>query len=75
MPAERDNGGKEEQLNQERVWDVPPVQGTGRALHSLEIQVLEGEVSLHDPCSFHSGPQHILLSRNVGRLGYSIQVI
>lgn len=57
------------------MWDVPPVQGTGTALHSLEVKVLEGEVSLHNSCSFHSGPQHILLSWNVGRLGYSIQVI
>lgn len=45
------------------------------ALHLLEVEVLEGEVSFHDACSFNSGPQNILLSRNIGRLGYSIQVI
>lgn len=45
------------------------------APYSLEVQVLEGEVSFHNAGSLHPGPQNVLLSWNVGLLGYSIQVI
>lgn len=39
------------------------------------MQVLEGEVRLHDAGGFDSGPEDILLSRDVGRLGYPVQVV
>lgn len=67
------------------MWDLPlaphteaspPAHGgTSSALHLLEVEVLEGEVSLHDAGGFNSGAQNVLLGGNVGRLGYSIQVI
>lgn len=66
------------------VWILPPPPPAPRkslqpigydALRLLEVEVLEGEVCLHDARGFHPGAQHILLSRNVGRLGYSIQVV
>lgn len=66
MAAERErNGGEEDSDTRARR----------AARHLLEVQVLEGEVSLHDARGFNSGPQNVLLSRNIGRLGYSIQVI
>lgn len=49
--------------------------GPSAALRLLEVQVLEGEVSFHDARSLHPGAQNILLSRDVGRLRYSIQVV
>lgn len=42
---------------------------------SLEVQVLECEVRLHNACGLDSGPQDILLSRDVGGLGYPVQII
>lgn len=47
----------------------------GRAKFSLEVQVLEGEVRLHDACGLDSGPQDILLRGDVGGLGYPVQVV
>lgn len=47
--------------------------GTGCDL--LEVELLEGEVGLHNACGLHSRPKNILLSWNVVRLGYSIQII
>lgn len=42
---------------------------------SLEVQVLEREVRLHNACGFDSSPQDILLSWDVGGLGYPVQVV
>lgn len=42
---------------------------------SLEVQVLECEVRLHNACGLDSGPQDILLSRDVGGLGYPVQIV
>lgn len=42
---------------------------------SLEVQVLECEVRLHDACGFDSGPQDILLSWDVSSLGYPVQIV
>lgn len=42
---------------------------------SLEMQVFEREMRLHDACGFDSGPQHILLSGYIGGLRYSVQII
>lgn len=42
---------------------------------SLEVQVLECEMRLHDAGGLHSGPQHILLRGDVIRLGYPLQVV
>lgn len=39
------------------------------------MQVLEGEVRLHDARGLHPGPQDILLRRDVGGLGYPVQVV
>lgn len=39
------------------------------------MQVLECEVRLHDACGFDSGPQDILLSWDVGSLGYPVQIV
>lgn len=83
MPGEREsNGGEEDSYTRARrvPAQVGPAgataaAGTSAARHLLEVQVLEGEVSLHDARGFNSGPQNVLLSRNIGRLGYSIQVI
>lgn len=47
----------------------------GRAKFSLEVQVLEGEVRLHDACGLDSGPQDVLLRGDVGGLGYPVQVV
>lgn len=46
-----------------------------QGLDSLEVQVLEGEVSFHNTSSFDSGPQHILLGGYVRTVGYPVQVI
>lgn len=42
---------------------------------SLEVQVLEREVCLHDACGLDSGSEDILLSWNVGCLGYPVQIV
>lgn len=42
---------------------------------SLEVQVLEGEVRLHDACGLDPGPQDVLLSGDVGGLGYPVQIV
>ena len=42
---------------------------------SLEVQVLESEVCLHNACGFNPGPQDILLSRDIGGLGYPVQIV
>lgn len=42
---------------------------------SLEVEVLECEVRLHNACGFDSGPQDILLSWDVGGLGYPVQIV
>lgn len=42
---------------------------------SLEVQFLEGKVRLYYACGFHSGPKDILLSWDVGGLGYPVQVV
>ena len=42
---------------------------------SLEVEVLEGEVSLHDARGLHTCPQHVLLGGDVVRLGYPVQVV
>jgi len=42
---------------------------------SLEVQVLEREVGLHDAGGFDSSPQDILLGRDVGGLGYPVQIV
>lgn len=42
---------------------------------SLEVQVLEGKVRLHDAGGLYPGPQDILLRGDVGCLGYPVQVI
>lgn len=42
---------------------------------SLEVQVLECEVRLHNACGLDSGPQDILLSWDVGGLGYPVQIV
>lgn len=42
---------------------------------SLEVQVLECEMRLHDAGGLHSGPQHVLLRGDVIRLGYPLQVV
>lgn len=47
----------------------------GKGFNLLEVQLLEGEVCLHNACSLHSCPKNILLSWNVVDLGYSIQII
>lgn len=47
----------------------------GRAKFSLEVQVLEGEVRLHDACGLDSGPQDVLLRGDVCGLGYPVQVV
>lgn len=39
------------------------------------MQVLECEVRLHNACGLDSGPQDILLSRDVGGLGYPVQIV
>lgn len=39
------------------------------------MQVLECEVRLHNACGFDSGPQDILLSWDVGGLGYPVQIV
>lgn len=39
------------------------------------MQVLEGEVSLHDAGGFHAGPQYVLLRRDVGGLRYPVQIV
>ena len=41
----------------------------------LEVQILEGEMRLHDACGLHSGPQHVLLCGDVIWLAYPLQVI
>lgn len=41
----------------------------------LEMEVLEGEVGLHDAGGLHPGPQHILLGGDVVGPGYPLQVI
>lgn len=42
---------------------------------SLEVQVLEREVRLHNACGFDSGPQDVLLGWDVGGLGYPVQIV
>lgn len=42
---------------------------------SLEVEVLEGEVGLHDARGLHACPQHVLLRWDVVRLGYPLQVV
>lgn len=42
---------------------------------SLEVQVLECEMRLHDAGGLDSGPQHVLLRGDVIRLGYPLQVV
>lgn len=42
---------------------------------SLEVQVLECEVRLHNSRGLDSGPQDILLSWDVGGLGYPVQIV
>lgn len=44
-------------------------------LRSLEVKILESEVSLHDTSSFDSGSQHVLLGGDVGAAGYPVQVV
>lgn len=39
------------------------------------MQVLEGEVRLHDASGLHTGPQDVLLCGDVGGLGYPVQVV
>lgn len=41
----------------------------------LEVQILEGEMCLHDARGLHSGPQHVLLCGDVIWLAYPRQVI
>lgn len=47
----------------------------GRGGVSLEVQVLEGEVRLHNAGGLHPGPQDVLLCGDVGGLGYPVQVV
>lgn len=42
---------------------------------SLEVEILERKVRLYNACGFHSGSQDVLLSWNVGGLGYPVQVV
>lgn len=44
-------------------------------VHSLKVQVFEGEVCLHDAGGLDSGPQHVLLCGDVVCFGYPLQVI
>lgn len=44
-------------------------------IYSLEVQVLESEVSFHNTSSFDSGPQHILLGGHISTVGYPVQVV
>ena len=39
------------------------------------MQVLEGEVGLYDARGLHSGPQYVLLGRDVGGLRYPVQIV
>lgn len=39
------------------------------------MQVLECEVRLHNACGLDSGPQDILLSWDIGALGYPVQIV
>lgn len=41
-------------------------------MHLLEVKIFEGEVGLHNTSGLHSCPQDILLSGDVGRIGYSV---
>lgn len=41
----------------------------------LKVKIFEGEVGLHNTSGLHSCSQDILLSGDVGRIGYSVQVI
>lgn len=44
-------------------------------VHSLKVQVFEGEVCLHDAGGLDSGPQHVLLCGDVVCFGYPLQII
>lgn len=48
---------------------------SAEGLGVLEMEVLEGEVGLHDAGGLHPGPQHILLGGDVVGPGYPLQVI
>lgn len=39
------------------------------------MQILEREVRLHDARGFDTSPQDVLLSWDVGGLGYSVQIV
>ncbi len=39
--------------------------GKGSGSYSLEVEVLEGEVDLHDSGGLHPGPEDVLLGRLV----------
>lgn len=61
------------QANAQKIFEyMPDVTGIE---FSLKVQVLECEVCLHNACGLDSGPQDILLSRDVGGLGYPVQVV
>lgn len=50
-------------------------QGDCKLADSLEVQIFEGEVGLHNASSLNSRPKHILLRGDVVRPGYPLQVI
>lgn len=56
-----------------RANEAQPVVRVGKV--SLEVQVFEGEVSLHDARCFDSGPQDVLLGWDVVCLGYPVQIV
>lgn len=47
----------------------------GKGSDILEVQVLKGEVGLHNARGLHSGAQHILLGGDVVGTGYPLQVV
>lgn len=42
---------------------------------SLEVQIFESEMRLHNPSGLYSGPQNILLGGNIVGSSYPIQII
>lgn len=60
---------------QPKPWEVFDKDVHEGGWRSLEVQLLEREVRLHDARGLHSSPQHILLSGNVILLRYPVQVV
>lgn len=71
--SESVTGRKANLVIKQHTLECEPVAAVEK--HSLEVQVLEREVRLHNACGLHSGPQDILLSRDVGGLGYPVQIV